>query len=160
MCSGQQRYLRRPRARRIHMQGQQSTAMADRLRLLSQTGPDTDMGKLLRRFWQPVAVSHAVKPGSAKLLRVMGEDLTLYRGEGGRAHLVGGRCAHRLTLLHTGWVQGDDIRCIYHGWKYDGAGRCNEAPAEGAATAAKVKIAGYPVHEYCGLIFAYMGEGA
>ena len=142
------------------MPAQPSTAMADRLKLLSQTGPDTDMGRLLRRFWQPVAVSHAVKPGSAVPLRVLGEDLTLYRGESGTAHLVGGRCAHRLTVLHTGWVQGEDIRCIYHGWKYAGSGQCTEAPAEGASAAARIKIAGYPVHEYCGLIFAYMGEGA
>ncbi|MEA2937789.1 MAG: 5,5-dehydrodivanillate O-demethylase oxygenase subunit [Alphaproteobacteria bacterium] len=141
------------------MPGQQSTAMAERLKLLSQTGPDTDMGRLLRRFWQPVAVSHAVKPGAAMPLRVMGEDLTLYRGEGGRAHLVGGRCAHRLTVLHTGWVQGDAIRCIYHGWTYDGTGQCTEAPAEGAAAAARIRIVGYPVHEYGGLIFAYMGGG-
>jgi len=142
------------------MQGQQSTAMAERLSLLTQTGPDTGMGRLLRRFWQPVAVSHALKVGEAKPLRIMGEDLTFYRGESGRAHLVAGRCAHRLTALHTGWVQGDDIRCIYHGWKYNGTGQCTEAPAEGAEAAARVKIAGYPVHEYCGLVFAYMGGGA
>ena len=141
------------------MQARQMTAMADRLLLLSQTGPDTDMGKLMRRFWQPVALSHAVKPGTAVPLRVMGEDLTLYRGESGRAHLVGGRCAHRLTVLHTGWVQGDEIRCIYDRWKYDGAGQCTEAPAEGPTAAARVRIAGHPVHEYCGLVFAYLGGG-
>src|SRR5262249_60496723 len=121
---------------------------AERLRLLTQTGPDTDMGKLLRRFWQPVAVSHEVKPGEAKPLRVLSEDLTLYRGESGLAHLVAGRCAHRLTLLHTGWVQGEEIRCMYHGWKYDGAGQSTEAPAEGAASAAPIRIATYPRHAY------------
>jgi len=89
-----------------------SAAMAERLQRLTETGPDTDMGKLLRSFWQPVAVSQTVKPGSARPLRVMDEDLTLYRGESGRAYLVGGRCAHRLTALHTGWVQGEEIRCI------------------------------------------------
>jgi 5,5'-dehydrodivanillate O-demethylase len=138
----------------------QSGAMAERLRLLTETSPDSDMGKLLRTFWQPVATSHSVKAGTARALRVMGEDLTLYRGESGRPYLVAGRCAHRLTLLHTGWVQGEDIRCMYHGWKYDGTGQCDEAPAEGPGAAARVKIAGYPVHEYCGLIFAYLGEGA
>ena len=102
------------------MQVEQATAMEERLKLLTQTGPDTDMGRLLRRFWQPVAVSHSVKPGTARPLRVLGEDLTLYRGESGEAHLVGGRCAHRRTVLHTGWVQGEEIRCIYHGWKYAG----------------------------------------
>jgi 5,5'-dehydrodivanillate O-demethylase len=119
------------------MASQHPDFMAERLRSLTQTGPDTDMGRLLRKFWQPVAVSSSIKAGAARPLRVLGEDLTLYRGEGGKAHLVAGRCAHRLTLLHTGWVQGDDIRCIYHGWKYDGSGQCTEAPAEGAATAAK-----------------------
>jgi 5,5'-dehydrodivanillate O-demethylase oxygenase subunit len=92
------------------MPAQQDSAMAERLKLLTQTGPDTDMGRFLRRFWQPVAVSHAIKPGQAVPLRVLGEDLALYRGESGTAHLVGGRCAHRLTVLHTGWVQGDEIR--------------------------------------------------
>jgi len=142
------------------MQVEQATAMEERLKLLTQTGPDTDMGRLLRRFWQPVAVSHSVKPGTARPLRVLGEDLTLYRGESGEAHLVGGRCAHRRTVLHTGWVQGEEIRCIYHGWKYAGSGQCTEAPAEGPAAAARIRIAGYPVHEYCGLIFAYLGGGA
>src|SRR5262245_15535521 len=136
-----------------------SDAMAEKLKLLTQTSRDTDMGKLLRLFWQPVATSQSVKTGQARPLRVMGEDLTLYRGESGTAHLVAARCAHRLTLLHTGWVQGDEIRCIYHGCKYDGTGQCTEAPAEGAASAARIRIAGYPVHEYCGRIFAYLGEG-
>jgi 5,5'-dehydrodivanillate O-demethylase oxygenase subunit len=134
--------------------------MAERLKLLSQTGPDTDMGKLLRLFWQPVATSHSVDRGTARSVRVMGEDLTLYRGESGRAYIVGGRCAHRLTQLHTGWVQGEEIRCIYHGWKYCGTGQCTEAPAEGAASAARIKIVAYPVYEYCGLVFTYMGPGA
>src|SRR2546421_7073828 len=108
------------------MPAQPSSAMAERLALLTQTGPATGMGQLLRRFWQPVAVSHAVKPGTAVPLRVLGEDFTLYRGERGAAHLIASRCAHRRTVLHTGWVQGDEIRCIYHGWKYDGTGQCTE----------------------------------
>ena len=141
------------------MQRSQPSPMVERLRALTATGPDSDMGRLLRMFWQPVAVSHSIKPGNAKPLRVMGEDLTLYRGESGRAYLVAGRCAHRRTVLHTGWVQGDEIRCMYHGWKYAGTGQCTEAPAEGAGSAARIKIAGYPVHEYCGLIFAYLGGG-
>jgi 5,5'-dehydrodivanillate O-demethylase len=133
---------------------------AERLKLLSQTSPDTPMGKLLRSFWQPVALSADVAKGEAKPLKALGEELTLFRGESGRAFLVGGKCAHRLTLLHTGWVQGDEIRCVYHGWKYDGAGQCVQRPAEKDAGLPDVKIAGYPVHEYGGLVFAYMGEGA
>ena len=147
------------RLKELPMARQQSPAMTEKLKLLSETGPDTEMGRLLRLFWQPIATSHSVNSGQAKPLRVMSEDLTLYRGESGKAHLVAGRCAHRLTLLHSGWVQGDEIRCMYHGWKYDGAGQCTEAPAEGAASAARIRIAAYPVHEYCGLIFAYLGDG-
>jgi 5,5'-dehydrodivanillate O-demethylase oxygenase subunit len=132
---------------------------AKRLQSLTQTGPDTLMGKLLRRFWHPVAVAERLAPGTAQSLRIMCEDLTLYRGESGKAYLVGGRCAHRCTVLHTGWVKDDQIRCMYHGWRYDGEGRCTEMPAEKNAKLDLVRIASYPLHEYCGLIFAYMGEG-
>jgi 5,5'-dehydrodivanillate O-demethylase len=141
----------------MHQGGQSGTD--DPFLRLTHCGPGTDAGRLLRRFWNPIAVSESVKPGQARPLRILGEDLTLYRGERGAPYLVAGRCAHRLTLLHTGWVQGEEIRCIYHGWKYDGRGRCSETPAEGAAFAAKVQITGYALREYCGLIFAFMGEG-
>ncbi|ODP37285.1 iron-sulfur containing oxygenase [Sphingomonas turrisvirgatae] len=117
------------------------------------------MGKLLRSFWQPVALADSVVPGKARPLRVMGEDLTLYRGDSGKPFLVGGLCPHRRTMLANGWVQGDEIRCMYHGWKFNGAGACTERPAERTAGNAGVKIVSYPVHEYAGLIFAYMGEG-
>jgi len=137
----------------------QANPMAERLRKLHQTSRDTPMGKLLRSFWQPVSRSDAIEAGQSKPLRVMGEDLTLYRGKSGTAHLVGGYCPHRLTLLHTGWVQGDEIRCMYHGWKFNGSGQCTQRPAESDAKQPNVRIVSYPVHEYCGLIFAYMGEG-
>ena len=130
---------------------------ADRLKLLTETSPDTLMGKLLRKFWQPIAISERLRKGTARALRVLGEDLTLYRGESGQPYLVGGRCAHRCSVLHTGWVQGEQIRCMYHGWRYDGAGQCTEMPAEKQARPDLVRIAGYPVHEYCGLVFAYLG---
>lgn len=134
-------------------------ALTDRMRSLTQCGPDTPMGDLLRRFWHPIAPVESVAKGEAKPIRILCEDLTLYRGASGKPYLVGGRCAHRRTLLHTGWVQGEKLRCMYHGWRFDGAGQCDEAPAEGPATAAKVRIPGYPLREYCGLIFAYMGAG-
>ena len=126
---------------------------------LTQTGPDTDMGRLLRSFWQPIAVADSLAPGTATPVRVheRGSDALSRRKR--QAYLVGGHCPHRRTLLHTGWVQGEDVRCIYHGWKFDGTGQCTEAPAEGAETASKMSISGYPLHEYAGLIFAYMGEG-
>src|SRR5437867_11603273 len=86
---------------------------------LARTGPGTPMGELLRRFWQPVAASAQVPPGWAIPIKVMSEDFTLYRGESGSPHVVAARCAHRLSLLHTGWVEGECIRCMYHGWRYD-----------------------------------------
>jgi len=132
---------------------------AERLKWLSQTSPGTLASKLLRRFWQPVAIANEVQNGTAKYLKVLGEELTLYRGASGRAYLVGGRCAHRRTLLHTGWVEGEEVRCAYHGWKFDGTGQCLQRPAEGDRGLPPVTIAGYPVYEYCGLIFAYLGEG-
>lgn len=133
--------------------------LADKLALLPQTGRDTPMGRLLRKFWHPIATSERLKPGKTMPLRILSEELTLYRGESGEAHLVGGRCPHRRTLLHTAWVQGDTIRCMYHGWKFDGSGRCIERPAEDDVRPSRERIAGYPVHEYCGLVFAFMGEG-
>src|SRR5260370_7580171 len=122
--------------------------LAERLKLLIETGRDTDMGRLLRMFWHPVATSHSVNAGQARPLRVMGEDLTLYRGESGRAYLVAGRCAHRLNVLHTGWVQGEEIRCIYHGWKYAGDGQSTQAPPEAPALPPPVTIAHFPPHPH------------
>jgi len=129
------------------------------LREFARVSPDSTMGQLLRKFWHPVALSREVEVGKAKPIRALGENLALYRGESGTPFIVANRCAHRLTFLHTGWVEGDHIRCIYHGWRYDGAGRCLERPAEPNASTAHIKIAGYPTHEYHGMIFAYFGPG-
>src|SRR5688572_25989509 len=125
----------------------------------AHTGPGTLAGRYMRSFWQPVARGRDLASGRAKPLRVMSEDFTIYRGESGTAHLVAFRCAHRGTQLSTGWVEGDEIRCFYHGWKYDGSGQCVEQPAEDATFAAKVKIKSYPTQAYAGLVFAYFGEG-
>lgn len=136
----------------------ESERKVDQLSLLHETSAGTPMGTLLRKFWHPVGLSDEIGPGKARPVRVLSEDLTLYRGASGKAHLIGGRCAHRCTVLHTGWVQGEDIRCMYHGWLYDGTGLCTEIPAENRPRLKPVRIPGYPVHEYCGLIFAYLGE--
>ena len=124
-----------------------------------RTGPTTLAGKYLRTFWQPVFCSHELAAGRALPVRILGEELTLYRGEGGKAHVIGFRCAHRKTQLSIGWVEGDCLRCFYHGWKYDGSGQCVEQPAEPKPFAEKIRIPGYPVQEYLGLIFAYLGKG-
>lgn len=124
-----------------------------------RTGPGTLGGRYLRMFWQPVYVAVDLAPGRAVPIRIMSEDFTLYRGEGGAAHLVADRCAHRGTQLSTGWVEGDSIRCRYHGWKFDGSGQCVEQPGEEEAFAGKVRIRSCPVKEYIGLVFAYLGDG-
>src|SRR5579883_3569864 len=122
-------------------------------------GPGTLMGAVLRRFWQLVAVTDKFALGSARPVRILNEDLTVYLGETGTPHVVAFRCAHRGTQLSTGWVEGDCIRCFYHGWKYDQTGQCVEQPAEDAGFAAKVRIKAYPTREYLGMIFGYFGEG-
>lgn len=133
---------------------------SEQLKMLTQTTPDTEMGRLLRKFWHPIAVAKDLAPGQAVPVKVLGTELTLYRGQGGEAHLVAGRCRHRQTLLHTGWVEGDTIRCMYHGWRFGADGACVERPAEKEAKPpAACKIPGYPVHEYGGLVFAWLGEG-
>ena len=72
--------------------------------LLPQTAKETEMGALLRRAWQPVALSRDIEVGNAKPIRILSEELTLFRGYSGQAYLIGGRCAHRMTSLHSGWV--------------------------------------------------------
>src|SRR6266852_4953754 len=125
----------------------------------AHTGPGTLAGRYLRRFWHPIGIAADFPAGCAQPVRLMSEDFTFYRGESGRPHLVDFRCAHRGTQLSTGWVEGDCIRCLYHGWKYDATGQCVEQPGEDSGFAAKIKIASYPTQEYLGLVFAYVGEG-
>jgi 5,5'-dehydrodivanillate O-demethylase oxygenase subunit len=126
---------------------------------VEKTGPGTPAGVYLRRFWQPVYHSVDLKAGRAVPLRIMGEEFTLYRSEQGAAHLVDGRCPHRGTQLSNGWVEGEDLRCFYHGWKFAPDGRCVEQPAEESSFVDKVSIRTYPVRDYLGLVFAYLGEG-
>jgi 5,5'-dehydrodivanillate O-demethylase oxygenase subunit len=125
----------------------------------AHAGPGTLAGRFLRAFWQPVYLGQDLPAGQTRLLRILGEDFTLYRGESGAPHVIAYRCAHRGTQLSTGWVEGDCIRCFYHGWKYDGSGQCVEQPAEDPRFASKVQLRSYPTQEYLGLIFAYLGEG-
>ncbi|MBM2811623.1 MAG: hypothetical protein HW416_2382 [Chloroflexi bacterium] len=124
-----------------------------------KTGPGTIAGRYLRLFWQPVRLSEDLPAGTAKPIRVMSEDFTIYRGTSGSAHVVAFRCAHRGTQLSTGWVEGDDIRCFYHGWKYSGDGQCIEQPAEPEPFCNRITIRSYPTVEYLGLVFVYFGEG-
>ena len=93
---------------------------------LVSTEPGSLAGRYMRRFWHPVHRADDLMPGQAKPIQIMSERFTLYRGEGGAPHVVGFRCAHRGTQLSAGWVEGDCIRCMYHGWLYDSTGQCVE----------------------------------
>lgn len=122
-------------------------------------GPGTLAGRYLRRWWHPVYRADDLPADRAKPIRILGEDLTLYRGHSGAPYLVAFRCAHRGTQLSTGWVEGEHLRCFYHGWVYDGSGQCVEQPAEPEPFCQRIKIQSYPVRKYLGLVFAYLGEG-
>ena len=126
---------------------------------LAYTGPGTLAGRYMRMFWQPVYPSEDLPSGRSVPIRIMSEEFTLYRGETGAAHVLAFRCAHRGTQLSTGWVEGDNIRCFYHGWKYDASGQCIEQPAEPEPFCQKVRLRSYPTEEYAGLIFVYFGDG-
>lgn len=125
-----------------------------------RTGPTHLAGRFLRRFWHPIYRAQDLPRKRAVPLKIMDEQFTLYRGEDGTPHAVGFRCAHRATQLSTGWVEGDNLRCRFHGWMYDGSGQCVEQPSEPEPFCEKVRIRGYPTQEYLGYIFVYMGEGA
>jgi nitrite reductase/ring-hydroxylating ferredoxin subunit len=125
---------------------------------LAEVGPGTPMGELLRRYWHPIGmISDATdKP---KNVRVLGEDLILFRDKSGRTGLVYPHCAHRGTSLYYGKVDEQGIRCCYHGWHFDVQGNCLNQPCEpngGRAREAK-RQPWYPVQEQYGLIWAYMG---
>ena len=127
---------------------------------LTRVGPETPGGKLLRRYWHVVAAAGEITDAKPKKrVRVLGEDLVLYRKPNGTYSLVGEHCSHRGASLYYGFVEDDGIRCPYHGWKYDDCGRCVEQPFENPETGFKDKIQhpAYPVMKSSGLLYAYMG---
>ena len=125
---------------------------------LTRVGPGTPCGEYLRRFWQPVAKS-AELGDVPRRIRIMGEDLVVFRDRGGRVGLLQPHCAHRGASLEFGVISERGIRCCYHGWLYDVDGKLLEAPAEPAESMLKQRVSqgAYPVHEFGGLVFAYMG---
>jgi 5,5'-dehydrodivanillate O-demethylase len=127
---------------------------------LEGVGPGTPAGDYLRLFWHPVLRARDLRPGQAKPIEVLGQKFTAYRGTEGSVHIVDFRCPHRAAQLSIGWVEGDSIRCRYHGWRYDGTGQCVEQPNEERSFCDKVKLRTYPAREYLGLIFAFLGDGA
>src|SRR5216684_1591436 len=130
--------------------------------LLTQTGPGTPGGALLRCYWQPVALAEELPPGGAPLpVRVLGEELVLFRDDQGRPGLLGLHCSHRGADLSYGRVEAGGLRCLYHGWLYDAAGRCLEQPGEPAGSTfhERIRQTAYPCVERGGLILAYLGPG-
>ena len=127
---------------------------------LARVGPGTPAGEMLRRYWWPVGFSEQVASrGRPSAVRILGEDLVLFRDGVGAPGLVGLHCSHRGTSLEYGRVEEVGIRCSYHGWLYDRAGRCLDQPAEPEDSTFRDRIRhpAYPVQELGGLIFAYLG---
>jgi hypothetical protein len=130
--------------------------------LLVHTGRSTPGGEWMRRYWQPVALAEELPENGAPLpVKLLGEELVLFRDDQGRLGLLGLHCAHRGADLSLGRIEDGGLRCVYHGWLYDVHGRCLEQPAEPADSDFKNKIRhkSYPCKELGGLIFAYMGPG-
>jgi phthalate 4,5-dioxygenase len=135
---------------------------AEQNELMTRIGRGTPAGKLLRRFWQPVAlVDEMQSDRPVKAVRVFGEDLVLYRTQIGYG-LMQRHCPHRGADLAYGRIEADGLRCSFHGWKFNAAGRCVETPAEpaGSRLCEHIKPLAYPVVEKSGILFAYLGEGA
>ena len=130
--------------------------------LLTQTNRGTPAGDLLRRYWQPVVLAEELPPGGAPLpVKIMGEELALFRDDQQRIGLLGIHCSHRGTDLSYGRVEDGGLRCLYHGWLYNIHGRCLQQPGEpgGGANRNAIRHLSYPCQERGGIIFTYMGPG-
>ncbi|MDH4096473.1 MAG: aromatic ring-hydroxylating dioxygenase subunit alpha [Betaproteobacteria bacterium] len=135
---------------------------AEQNELMTRIGAGTPAGRLLRRYWQPVAIADeldAARP--VKAVRLFGEELVLYRAAGGYG-LMQRHCPHRGADLAYGRLEPDGLRCSFHGWKFDAAGNCVETPAEpeGSRMCEQIRTVSYPVVEKSGVLFAYLGAGA
>ena len=124
---------------------------------LTRVGPGTPCGELMRRYWQPIAPLGWLDENPVRKVRVLCEDLTLYRDTKGGLGLIGERCLHRLVDMQYGIPDECGLRCPYHGWLYDETGACLDRPMEANRTGFKMKMKAYPVRELGGLIFAYLG---
>jgi phenylpropionate dioxygenase-like ring-hydroxylating dioxygenase large terminal subunit len=119
-------------------------------------------GELLRRYWQPIALSTELPPEGAPVpIDIMGEELVLFRDQQGRVGLLDRHCCHRGTDLSFGRLEDGGLRCLYPGWLYDVTGKCLEQPAEPKNSTFKDKVrqTAYPVVEKGGAFFTYMGPG-
>lgn len=125
---------------------------------LTRVGPGTPGGEMMRRYWHPIALSRDVD-ASPSLVKLLDEELVLFRMEDGRCGLLEARCPHRNASLVAGRVENGGLRCAYHGWLFSPEGRCLEQPAEPPSSRLKDRILqkSYPVEELGGLVFAYLG---
>jgi phenylpropionate dioxygenase-like ring-hydroxylating dioxygenase large terminal subunit len=135
---------------------------AEKNDLMTRTGPGTPAGKLLRRYWQPVALAEELTGARPlKAVRLMGQDFVLFRDAQGQLGLLDRDCPHRGADLAFGRLENGGLRCPFHGWLFDVAGRCLETPAEpeGSKLHTRIQQRSYPVVEKSGVIFGYVGEG-
>jgi len=126
---------------------------------LTRVGPGTEMGALMRRYWQPFAAASEMEGKWTKAVRLLGENLVLFRDRQGRFGLIQEQCPHRRASFVHGIPTQDGIRCPYHGWEFNSRGECLNQPNEkdNAEFRKSVSTAAYPVEELGGMLFAYMG---
>ena len=127
--------------------------------MLTRVGPGTPCGELMRRYWHPVAATVQLAENPVRKVRILGEDLVLFRDRSGNLGLIEPRCPHRAMHMAFGIPEEVGLRCPYHGWLFDGTGRCLEQPLAPPDSTFKdrVGIAAYQVQEMGGLIWAYLG---
>ena len=130
--------------------------------VLTGTGAGTPMGRLLRRYWWPVAGVSELDKTATRAVRLLSEDLVLYKDLSGTYGLIDRHCRHRRADMLYGLAEPRGLRCAYHGWLYDETGRCTAQPYEDQAHPEarlkdQVRIAAYPVRAHGGLLWAYLG---
>ncbi|MSQ28381.1 MAG: aromatic ring-hydroxylating dioxygenase subunit alpha [Dehalococcoidia bacterium] len=126
---------------------------------ITRVGPGTPMGELMRRYWHPIAASVELQDNPVKKVRILGEDLVLYRDRSGNLGLIDEPCPHRRVSMEYGIPEQEGLRCPYHGWLFNHEGRCLEQPAEPWNSTFKDRITtkAYNAQELGGLVFAYLG---
>lgn len=129
---------------------------------MTLVGRDKPAGKLLRQYWQPVALIEELEDERpVRPVKLMGQDLVLFRDEQGRFGLLDRDCPHRGADLAFGRPEDGGLRCPFHGWLFDVTGQCLETPAEpeGSRLCQRIRQKSYPVVLRSGILFAYLGEG-
>jgi phthalate 4,5-dioxygenase oxygenase subunit len=129
--------------------------------LLCRVEGDAPMGQMMRRYWIAACMIEEVPEpdGDPVRVRLFGEDLIAFRDSEGRVGLIDESCPHRRASLFYGRNEECGLRCLYHGWKFDVDGNCVDMSSEPAGTGfmEKVKIKSYPVKEWGGFVWTYMG---